>query len=113
MGAATDGRVGFRSNHHCEPSGHHWGLFDYPAGHPTRSVAAPLDIRRTSETEKGQIYLPAVNWLLLIAVVFLVASFRNSSALASAYGIAVTEPWSSPLFLRQSLHAIIGIGRCG
>lgn len=49
-----------------------------------------LDIRRTSETEKGQIYLPAVNWLLLIAVVFLVASFRNSSALASAYGIAVT-----------------------
>ncbi len=49
-----------------------------------------LDIRRTSETEKGQIYMPAVNWLLMMAVVFLTASFRNSSALASAYGIAVT-----------------------
>lgn len=49
-----------------------------------------LDIRRTSETEKGQIYMPAVNWLLMIAVLFLAASFRNSSALASAYGIAVT-----------------------
>ncbi|MGL4396998.1 MAG: potassium transporter Kup, partial [Hyphomicrobium sp.] len=49
-----------------------------------------LDIRRTSETEKGQIYMPAVNWLLMLSVVFLTASFRNSSALASAYGIAVT-----------------------
>ena len=49
-----------------------------------------LDIRRTSETEKGQIYMPTVNWLLLIAVIFLAATFRNSSALASAYGIAVT-----------------------
>lgn len=49
-----------------------------------------LDIRRTSETEKGQIYMPAVNWLLMVAVLFLVATFRNSSALASAYGIAVT-----------------------
>lgn len=49
-----------------------------------------LDIRRTSETEKGQIYMPAVNWILMIAVLFLAASFRNSSALASAYGIAVT-----------------------
>lgn len=49
-----------------------------------------LDIRRTSETEKGQIYMPAVNWLLMIAVLLLVATFRNSSALASAYGIAVT-----------------------
>lgn len=49
-----------------------------------------LDVRRTSATEKGQIYMPAVNWLLMVAVLFLVATFRNSSALASAYGIAVT-----------------------
>jgi KUP system potassium uptake protein len=49
-----------------------------------------LDIRRTSAEEKGQIYIPAVNWLLLAAVLFLTAAFRNSSALASAYGIAVT-----------------------
>jgi KUP system potassium uptake protein len=49
-----------------------------------------LDIRRTSETEKGQIYMPAVNWLLMLAVLFLTAAFKSSSGLASAYGIAVT-----------------------
>jgi KUP system potassium uptake protein len=49
-----------------------------------------LVIRRTSATEKGQIYMPTVNWLLLAAVLFLTATFRSSSALASAYGIAVT-----------------------
>ncbi len=49
-----------------------------------------LVIRRTSATEKGQIYMPTVNWLLLVAVLFLTATFRSSSALASAYGIAVT-----------------------
>jgi KUP system potassium uptake protein len=49
-----------------------------------------MRILRTSETEKGQIYIPRLNWLLLLAVVLLVLLFRNSSALASAYGIAVT-----------------------
>jgi KUP system potassium uptake protein len=49
-----------------------------------------LEVRHTSETLAGQIYLPRVNALLLIAVLLLVAMFRSSSALASAYGIAVT-----------------------
>jgi KUP system potassium uptake protein len=49
-----------------------------------------LTIRHTSEREIGQIYLPAVNWTLLAAVVALVVGFGSSSALASAYGIAVT-----------------------
>jgi KUP system potassium uptake protein len=49
-----------------------------------------LVIFRTSETEKGQIYVPTVNWLLLGAVLSLTIIFKNSSALASAYGIAVT-----------------------
>jgi KUP system potassium uptake protein len=49
-----------------------------------------MEIRRTSETEKGQIYIPRINWLLLAAVLYLVIVFRSSSALASAYGIAVT-----------------------
>ena len=49
-----------------------------------------MDIRRTSAKERGQIYVPAVNWMLLIAVLFLTAAFRSSTALASAYGIAVT-----------------------
>jgi KUP system potassium uptake protein len=49
-----------------------------------------LEIRRTSETEKGQIYIPRVNWLILVAVLYLVVVFRSSTGLASAYGIAVT-----------------------
>jgi KUP system potassium uptake protein len=47
-------------------------------------------IRHTSETERGQIYLPGVNTLLLLAIIVLVLSFGSSSKLASAYGIAVT-----------------------
>ncbi|WP_338445753.1 potassium transporter Kup [Pelagerythrobacter marensis] len=49
-----------------------------------------LSILHTSETEHGQIYIPFVNWVLMIAVILLVLTFRNSSNLASAYGIAVT-----------------------
>src|SRR6266540_189503 len=49
-----------------------------------------LEIRHTSEALFGQIYMPRVNLLLLIGVLLLVTLFRSSSALASAYGIAVT-----------------------
>ncbi|HRO12445.1 MAG TPA: potassium transporter Kup [Amaricoccus sp.] len=49
-----------------------------------------LEIRHTSEAQVGQVYLPRVNWSLLAAVLILVLAFRSSSALASAYGIAVT-----------------------
>jgi KUP system potassium uptake protein len=49
-----------------------------------------LEIRHTSEALFGQIYMPRVNTLLMIGVLLLVALFRSSSALASAYGIAVT-----------------------
>ena len=49
-----------------------------------------LEIQHTSDREIGQIYLPAINWLLLIAIVALVLEFRSSSRLAAAYGIAVT-----------------------
>jgi KUP system potassium uptake protein len=47
-------------------------------------------IRHTSGEMAGQIYLARVNWLLLIAVLFLVVVFKSSSALAAAYGVAVT-----------------------
>lgn len=47
-------------------------------------------IRHTSETETGQIFLPAVNSLLLFGVLILVTEFGTSAALASAYGIAVS-----------------------
>jgi KUP system potassium uptake protein len=49
-----------------------------------------LEIRHTSARQAGQIYMPRVNALLLVGVLLLVALFRSSSALASAYGIAVT-----------------------
>jgi KUP system potassium uptake protein len=49
-----------------------------------------FEVRFTSETHAGQIYLPRVNRLLLIGVLLLVLLFRTSSGLASAYGIAVS-----------------------
>jgi KUP system potassium uptake protein len=49
-----------------------------------------FEIRHTSESHSGQIYIPRINRLLLISVVLLVLLFRSSSALASAYGISVT-----------------------
>src|SRR6476659_1000633 len=49
-----------------------------------------FEVRYTSETHAGQIYLPRVNTLLLIGVLLLVLLFRTSSGLASAYGIAVS-----------------------
>jgi KUP system potassium uptake protein len=49
-----------------------------------------FEVRFTSETHAGQIYLPRVNTLLLIGVMFLVLMFRTSSNLGSAYGIAVS-----------------------
>ena len=49
-----------------------------------------LTIRHTSAREIGQVYVPAINWALLTAVVALVLGFGSSTRLASAYGIAVT-----------------------
>ena len=49
-----------------------------------------MTIRYTSAREMGQIYMPAVNWALMLACIALVLEFRESSALAAAYGIAVT-----------------------
>jgi len=49
-----------------------------------------MNIVHTSEREIGQIYVPGINWVLLVAVVAAVLGFRSSTALGSAYGIAVT-----------------------
>jgi KUP system potassium uptake protein len=49
-----------------------------------------MEIKHTSATEYGQIYVPRMNWLLLFGIVFIVLIFRTSSALAHAYGIAVS-----------------------
>lgn len=49
-----------------------------------------LVIQHTSSDEIGQIYVPRINWMLLIGTVWLVLEFRSSDALAGAYGIAVS-----------------------
>lgn len=49
-----------------------------------------LEIRHTSSDNEGHIYVPEVNWLLMVACLMLVLAFRTSSAMAAAYGIAVT-----------------------
>ncbi|WP_410608063.1 potassium transporter Kup [Amycolatopsis sp. lyj-109] len=49
-----------------------------------------LRVAHTSETERGQIYVPWINWLLLVSVLTLVFAFRSSAALAFAFGMAVT-----------------------
>jgi KUP system potassium uptake protein len=49
-----------------------------------------LQIHHTSEQEIGQVYVPRVNWLLMVVVALVVVGFGSSSALAGAYGIAVT-----------------------
>jgi KUP system potassium uptake protein len=62
-----------------------------------------IDIRRTSETQAGQIYVPQVNMLLLAGVLLTLALFQNSSNLASAYGIAV----SGTMFVNTLLLSVI------
>ena len=49
-----------------------------------------MHVAHTSENQEGQIYLPRINWLLMIAVMVLVITFKSSGNLAGAYGIAVT-----------------------
>ncbi len=57
----------------------------------------------TSETERGQIYIPSVNWLMLVAVTVLVLTFGSASGLAAAYGIAV----SGTMIITTLLTAVV------
>lgn len=56
--------------------------------------APRMETQHTSEEEIGQIYVPGINWALLLAVTALVLGFRSSANLATAYGIAVTGTMS-------------------
>jgi len=49
-----------------------------------------IPVRHTSESERGQIYIAHVNWAMLLLVVLIVLEFKSSSAIASAYGVAVS-----------------------
>ena len=58
-----------------------------------------MHIIHTSEQTKGQIYMPTVNWMLMIACLSLVLAFKESTRLAAAYGIAVTATMAITSFI--------------
>ncbi len=79
-----------------------------------------MRVVHTSEREIGQIYIPSVNWLQLIAVLLAVIGFGSSEQLASAYGIAVTATMLATTILtyfviryRWRLNLLLCIGATG
>ena len=66
------------------------GAFSLTAQAVQLGYVPRLVIRHTSRREYGQIYIPSINWLLMFACLGLVVTFRSSSNLAAAYGVAVT-----------------------
>jgi KUP system potassium uptake protein len=66
-----------------------------------------MEIRHTSATEQGQIYVPRINAMLCVGVVLIVLIFRSSDALAAAYGIAVT----GVMVISTTLVAIVALHR--
>ena len=84
------------------------GAFSMARGAIQLGFLPRLRMLHTAEGQSGQIYIGAINWLLLFGVVWLVLSFGSSSALASAYGISVTgsmvlETTLGALFLWRAL----------
>jgi KUP system potassium uptake protein len=66
------------------------GLFSLTMQAVQLDYAPRVDIDHTSPQAYGQIYIPVINWGLLVACIGLVVGFRSSAALAAAYGVAVT-----------------------
>src|SRR5262249_55044947 len=66
------------------------GAFSMAQQSALLGLSTRIRIDHTSASEFGQVYVPAVNWLLLAGIVALVVFFKSSTNLASAYGIAVT-----------------------
>ena len=66
------------------------GAFSMPQQAVQLGLLPRMEIRRTSETQSGQIFLPAVNGLMMIGELVLLVVFQSSHHLASAYGMAVT-----------------------
>src|SRR5437763_16533523 len=64
-----------------------------------------MEIRHTSATEHGQIYVPGMNALLAVGVALIVLIFKSSDALATAYGIAVT----GIMVLSTTLVAVVAV----
>jgi KUP system potassium uptake protein len=68
-----------------------------------------IPVTHTSETERGQIYIGRLNWMMLVIVVLLVLGFGSSSSLAAAYGVAV----SATMALETSLVALVVFALAG
>jgi len=77
-----------------------------------------IQIRHTSARQIGQIYIPSINWLLMVCAIGLVIAFKESGALAAAYGVAVTATMGITTLLlavverekwRWSMAAILGL----
>jgi KUP system potassium uptake protein len=68
-----------------------------------------LKINHTSTREYGQIYIPAVNWALMVGCIAIVVGFRTSSSLAAAYGVAVT----STMVITTILFYVVARNRWG
>ena len=68
-----------------------------------------MKIVHTSERAFGQIYIPAVNWVLMVSCIGLVIGFRSSTALAAAYGVAVTMT----MVITTALFAVVARERFG
>lgn len=66
-----------------------------------------IRFRHTSDTERGQVYVSSVNWLMLLGVLLLVIGFGSSSALAAAYGIAV----SGTMIITSLLIFVVALAR--
>lgn len=71
-----------------------------------------MKIKYTSQEMRTQIYIPFINWLLLIAVIFMILLFRESSNLAAAYGLAVTATmFISSIFIVSIMYHRKQFGR--
>ena len=68
-----------------------------------------MKINHTSEDQMGQIYLPTVNWALMVSCIALVIGFRSSTNLAAAYGVAVTMT----MFITTILFYVVARERWG
>ena len=66
-----------------------------------------MTVRQTSKRESGQIYVPVVNWLLFAGVLVLMLTFRTSTRLATAYGLAVTGTFLITTFLFLTVAATV------
>ena len=89
LGAAAAGLPGDGGHGDRVAGAHHGRVLGHQAGHPARPAAAHARAAHLRARHR-QIYVPFVNWGLFVFIVLAVGLFKSSSALASAYGIAVT-----------------------